>query len=74
MCAKTLQVEGQYCLVDKAWRSSSACAALGALLVIGSEESVSTMILITLIRMKATLRSECEQCELGTTGLSFPSC
>ena len=45
-------MEGEYCLVDREWRSSLGCSILGVLLVVGSEESVFTMIIITFMRMK----------------------
>ena len=55
ICAKSLSVEGRYCLVDRQWRCSTGCSIIGALLVIGSEESVFIMTLITTVRMGAVL-------------------
>ena len=56
ICGKSLSVEGKYCFVDREWRSSIECSILGVLLVIGSEESVFTMVLITAMRMRTVLR------------------
>ena len=42
---KSFYVEGEYCLVDREWRSSAGCSLLGAILVVGSEESVTKRII-----------------------------
>ena len=56
VCGKSLSVEGKYCFADREWRSSIECSMLGVLLVVGSEESVFTMVLITAMRMRTVLR------------------
>ncbi|XP_039249356.2 uncharacterized protein LOC120327042 isoform X1 [Styela clava] len=45
----------RYCLEDQRWRSSAQCSALGILLLIGSEQSVFALCIITAFRMKAVL-------------------
>ena len=56
ICAKSLEFEGEYCLVDREWRSSTLCSALGAIVVVGSEQSVLTMTLITIQRVYSIWR------------------
>ena len=53
---KIVSFEDRYCHAARDWRSSVECSVLGALLVVGSEQSVFTMILITLLRMKAVFK------------------
>ena len=51
VCGKSFSLDVQYCNVYREWRNSVGCSLLGALLVVGSEESVFTMVSITVIRM-----------------------
>lgn len=46
----------EYCLYDKVWRSNVACDLLGTIFVIGSQQSVFTMILIAVSRAVAVVR------------------
>lgn len=56
ICIKAVEVEGRYCTVDIEWRTSTTCSILGAVLMIGSEQSVLTMALITMYRLRAVMR------------------
>nr|XP_039253694.1 uncharacterized protein LOC120330817 [Styela clava] len=48
--------ENRYCLEDQRWRSSPECSMLGVMLLVGSEQSVLSLCIITGFRMKAVLR------------------
>ena len=65
ICAKSIKVEGEYCLVDHEWRGGAWCSAVGALLVVGSQESVFLMVLITVVRMTTTFRLDSMKCRIS---------
>ncbi|XP_077969488.1 G-protein coupled receptor GRL101-like [Styela clava] len=56
ICIKNATITKDYCKTDRQWRSGSTCSALGTLLLIGSENSVFTLTIITGFRMKTVLR------------------
>nr|XP_039255165.1 relaxin receptor 1-like [Styela clava] len=56
ICIKNATITKNYCKTDRQWRSGSTCSALGTLLLIGSENSVFTLTIITGFRMKTVLR------------------
>ena len=64
ICKKSIEVEGQYCLVDHEWRGGAWCSAAGVLVVVGSEESVLLMVLITVVRMTTTFRLDLVKCSI----------
>jgi len=43
--------EGDFCVREFAWRSGTTCQAMGALVVISSETSVLTMVLLASVRL-----------------------
>nr|XP_039264222.1 uncharacterized protein LOC120340036 [Styela clava] len=56
ICIKNATITKDYCKTDRQWRSGFTCSALGTLLLIGSENSVITLTIITGFRMKTVLR------------------
>jgi len=48
--------DGSFCRHELAWRSGATCQAMGALVVISSETSVLTMVLLASIRLYVVLR------------------
>ena len=65
ICGKSIEVEGQYCFVDHEWRGGVWCSAMGALIVVGSQESVFVMVLITGVRMTTTFRLDLVKCSIS---------
>ncbi|XP_077969484.1 G-protein coupled receptor GRL101-like [Styela clava] len=55
ICIKNATITKDYCKTDRQWRSGSTCSAIGTLLLIGSENSVFTLTIITGFRMKTVL-------------------
>lgn len=53
---RSLQYKGQYCLVDKSWRTSNGCSALGVLTVLSSQCSVLTLVAMTSYRLYVILQ------------------
>ncbi|XP_039271686.2 uncharacterized protein LOC120346100 [Styela clava] len=56
VCIKNATITKGYCRTDREWRSGPTCSGLGALLLIGSENSVFTLTIITGYRLKSVLR------------------
>ncbi|XP_039274034.2 G-protein coupled receptor GRL101-like [Styela clava] len=57
ICIQSHISSGHYCQEDQEWRSGITCSALGAILVIGSESSVFTLILLSSFRSRTILKS-----------------
>ena len=47
---------GTFCAQELAWRSSIACQVMGVLVVVSSETSVLTMVLLASVRLFAVFR------------------
>lgn len=55
IAAKTVKLNGNYCLLDKAWRTSLECSMVGVFFTISGETSVMTLTLMTIYRLKSVL-------------------
>ena len=54
--------EGDFCVQEFVWRSGVACQAMGALVVISSETSVLTMVLLASVRLFVVLKASEMSC------------
>nr|CAB3263499.1 low-density lipoprotein receptor-related protein 2-like [Phallusia mammillata] len=67
IAVKSLQYKGEYCRVDKLWRTSLGCTVLGVVTVLSSQASVFTLVVITSFRLFAVLKPlESKQLRLRT--------
>jgi len=63
--AASIKYHGVYCAEDHAWRASNLCVTMGVIVVLASETSVMTMVLLTIFRLYAVYKvSENALCEL----------
>lgn len=53
---QSTNLSGQYCNLEKKWRTSGLCSFIGVLTVLSSQTSVSTLVIITLYRMYSIYR------------------
>nr|XP_039250278.1 G-protein coupled receptor GRL101-like [Styela clava] len=53
ICIANAYLDGNYCRKDREWRGGEICAALGVILMVGSENSVFTLTTITAFRVKS---------------------
>lgn len=68
---KDAKVE-QYCLLEQEWRSSSSCAALGTIVLLGTEASVLIMVVMTTYRLNLVYRPY--QRNQSVKSLLIPTC
>ena len=52
---KSLQFSGEYCMHNKAWKSSNTCSGLGSLALTSSQASVLILVCLTTLRLYSVL-------------------